>query len=71
MAKSQVLEVELSEEIVAVLGQMAVRSGSLSITEELKRSIELRKFFSDRTESGESIFLFNREKETMTPVIYS
>lgn len=70
MAKPQGMTVELSEEIVAVLGSMAVQSGTLSVTEELKRSIELRKFLSDRTEAGDTISLRNRQDQTEIAVAY-
>jgi len=72
MGKRGSMEIELSEEIVAVLGEMAMKSGSKSIFEKLKRSVELRRFLLAKIDEGNAIKLIDPERPSdVTVVVYS
>jgi len=72
MGKRGSMDIELSEEMVAILGEMAMKSGSKSIFEELKRSIELRQFLVGKIDEGNAIKLIDPERPNdVTVVLYS
>jgi hypothetical protein len=51
------MQVVLNEDIVKVLRELALSSGSGSITEEIRFAIADRKFFSEKVAEGYKIFL--------------
>lgn len=72
MAQMKKLTVNVSEELVDVLRELAARSGS-TMTEELKRAISDRKYFVDKVDAGNGIFLIPEEpsadREVQTQVV--
>ncbi len=58
------LTVNLSSEIVDVLKGLADQNGS-TMTEELKKAISDRKFFSDRQAAGSRIVLERDDERTV------
>lgn len=59
MAKRK-LTVNLSEELVDILRQLAARNDT-TMTEELRKAIQDRKYFADKIDAGNEVVL---EKET-------
>ncbi len=55
MAKKK-LTVNLSEEVVDILGQLSERNGS-TMTEEIRKSIADRKYFADKIDAGSDVIL--------------
>lgn len=58
MATKQKLTVNLSPQLVDVLRELAEKHGN-TLTDELKRAIEDRKFFSDKIADGNEVALLN------------
>jgi|APMI01.1.fsa_nt_gi predicted transcriptional regulator len=58
MPEKQKLTVNLSPQLVQVLRELADKHGN-TLTEELKKAIEDRKFFSDKVEAGNEVQLYN------------
>jgi len=72
MGRRGSIEMELDEDIVATLGEMAKKSGTDSIFEEIRLSVGVRKFFSEKVAEGYQIKLIDpaRPQDELT-VAYS
>ena len=62
------LTVNLSSEIVEDLKQLA-DDNRTSVTEELRRAIADRKFFTERHKKGDSIILENENEPNMKTIV--
>jgi hypothetical protein len=56
------MQIVIDEDIVKVLRELALSSGSGSITEEIRFAISDRKFFSEKVAEGYKIFLEHSDR---------
>lgn len=68
MSEKQKLTVNLSPQLVDVLRELAAKHGN-TLTDELKRAIEDRKFFSDKVEAGNEVLLENAENPGVKTIV--
>lgn len=68
MATRQKLTVNLSPQLVEVLRELADKHGN-TLTDELKRAIEDRKFFSDKIEAGDEVVLMNDDTPDVRTIV--
>jgi hypothetical protein len=68
MSEKQKLTVNLSPQLVEVLRDLASKHGN-TLTDELKRAIEDRKFFSDKVEAGNEVVLENAENPGVKTIV--
>lgn len=68
MSAKQKLTVNLSPQLVEVLRELAEKHGN-TLTDELKRAIEDRKFFSDKLAAGNEVVLENQETPGVKTIV--
>jgi predicted transcriptional regulator len=68
MPSKQKLTVNLSSQLVEVLRELAEKHGN-TLTDELKKAIEDRKYFSDKIEAGNEVVLLNEATPNVRTVV--
>lgn len=62
MAELKKLTVNLTEDVLDLLRELAERNGS-SMTQELKKAIADRKYFADKIDAGNEVVLEREDKD--------
>lgn len=65
MAELKKLTVNLTEDVLDLLRELAERNGS-SMTQELKKAIADRKYFADKIDAGNEVVLEREDKDGET-----